>query len=147
MRTFLEIVPPQDMRYPSVADWRWDLAEKALLITIVDLVPEVYREALFQHEQYEARLCLLLGISQEEVDAYDRAYEAARDTYTAPCGCSTTRTSEPGDDIHCPYYGPHQDATVVEHLTISRLRENWTEYEDTLAYAYRRVRMAKEEEQ
>ncbi len=147
LRILARIVEPGDMRYDTIGDWTYDIYEDVLTVTMVKLDNPHYQKALFTHELHEAQLCLSSGVSPEEIDRFDQDYEHARSFggQIAPCGCSFTEGSEPGDDIHAPYYGAHQDASIVERLFIAHLRENWGHYDDACQRALDAVRMARKE--
>jgi len=66
------------------------------------------------HELVEALLCQQSGVSQERVDAFDKAYEAKRPL--------ADKDSEPGDDPAAPYNRQHVIASVTERLAADLLR-------------------------
>lgn len=107
-RIIIEAVPQSAMRPPydqeanGAGDWLFD-AEGNLVIRSsgTDLSdPETFLFAL--HELCEAVLCFHEGVSQEEVDAFDRAV--------------ATHGEEPGDHPQAPYRTQHRRAMLVEHL-------------------------------
>jgi hypothetical protein len=61
------------------------------------------------HELVEAHLCLVRGIPQEEVDAFD--LKVSNDNPDV----------EPGDEWGCPYREEHRFAMIVEHLVAHEL--------------------------
>lgn len=93
-----------------------------------------YEQLVAHHEYTEALLCLTAGIKQEDVDAFDKAYENAREerNVIAPCGCPMTDDSEPGDDEHAPYYKQHQIATGFERILAAELGVSWADYEQAV---------------
>jgi len=72
------------------------------------------------HELVEALLCQQSGVSQERVDAFDKAYEAKRPL--------ADKDSEPGDDPAAPYNRQHVIASVTERLAADLLKVDWNRY-------------------
>ena len=110
----------EQQRYPTVGDWVWD-ANGNLLITISDMGDWRYNFLVAFHEQVEVMLCRKRGITQEEVDQFDMAYEAQR---------KEGDTSEPGDSRLAPYYNEHQFATKLEREMARELGVDWDDYNE-----------------
>jgi hypothetical protein len=68
---------------------------------------------------FEVGLCAEKGITQEQVDAFDLAYEKTR-----PEGDD----SEPGDHIDAPYRDQHCFATAAERMFIAACGIAWEDY-------------------
>lgn len=108
----------EQQRYETVGDWQWD--EKGnLVITISDMGDWRYNFLVAFHEQVEVMLCRKRGITQEEVDQFDMAYESQR---------KENDTSEPGDSRLAPYYNEHQFATKLEREMARELGVDWDDY-------------------
>lgn len=69
------------------------------------------------HELIEQFLSECAGVTNEQIDEFDFAYEAALDE------------GEPGDHILAPYYKQHQFATGIERILAAEANVDWLEYE------------------
>jgi len=115
--------------YDTVGDWKAPRA-KLYEVRVSDMQNEDYAFLVGIHEQVEAWLCLKRKISQRTVDAFDKAYEAAREKgIKALCGHKPTKTSEPGKDIDAPYFNEHKFAEKIERMVAKEMGINWKEYE------------------
>jgi hypothetical protein len=135
------VIPHASQRYPTTGDWYFEQLPTGrwVLKVLVSEMPDERYETLVQiHEIIEAALCKQAGIREEVVSEFDNAYEKARPKdfdyiglsgYRCPGGCIITQESEPGDDIHAPYYRQHQLATSVERMLAVEMGVSWNEYE------------------
>lgn len=110
-------------RYPTVGDWMWDKRGN-LAITSSDMGNWKYNYLVKFHELVEVMLCRDRGITQDEVDDFDKEYEARREEGD---------TSEPGDSKLAPYYKEHQFATKLERLMAKELGVDWREYDKAVS--------------
>ena len=123
MNVKIEIIPHDQHRYPTVGDWFFDKDEN-LTIRVSDL-GDWRREMLIAlHELVEVLKCKHDGVSQEAVDAFDIAFEKAREE---------GNEDEPGDDPQAPYVKQHCLATGIERIMAAELGVNWKEYEQALS--------------
>ena len=143
MKILLETIPHYQQVYPTVGDWRVANAivqqvdlqpakpaegelppiEKVLLIRSSQL-PDPRMELLVQiHELVEATLCEHAGVTQEQVDVFDKKFEADR-----ALGLHG-ETDESGDAHDAPYRMQHGIATSVERLMAALLGVDWNEYD------------------
>jgi hypothetical protein len=106
------------MRYPTVGDWWFD-DRGTLQIRVAKMSDWRYEALIAGHEQDEALLCYHAGITDKQVDAFDKAYEAAR---------KPGDLSEPGDSPEAPYHDPHKNATVIEVQRAAMLGVDWAAY-------------------
>lgn len=132
----LKSIPHKNQRYDTCGDWVWPRKRK-LRITVSHLSHESYELLVGLHELIEAMLCKKLGVSADDVDRWDEEYEKARTVLMEEgvkaffhCGCEITATSEPGDDIHCPYGPMHKTATRCEKEIAKALQVVWKDYND-----------------
>ena len=117
---------------PTAGDWKVRQG-KLREIKVSDMINQDFVFLIGIHEQVEAWLCLKRGIKQSAVDNFDKAYEAAREKkQKAPCGCKPTEISEPGHDIHAPYFDEHKFAEKIERLMAKELGVDWDEYNKTV---------------
>jgi hypothetical protein len=75
------------------------------------------------HELIEVTLCEERGITCEQVDAFDKAYERTR-----PKGDE----SEPGDSPDAPYRKEHFFSTSIERLMAAELGVDWAKYDEAI---------------
>lgn len=122
-------IPHKSHRYPTCGDWLV-CANNVISVRVSKLGNAQYEMLVAIHELIEATLCAHAGIHDDDVTAFDAAYECARAAgVPALCGCMPTATSEPGDDIHAPYRVQHQRATRVERMLAAELGVSWEDYE------------------
>lgn len=118
MKIVIESIPHAAQRYPTVGDWVFD-ADGTLHITVSQMDDDA--EFLVGiHEAIEAHLCHKRGVKQEDVDAFDKAFEARRED---------GNEDEPGDHPNAPYHREHFFATTVERLLAAELGVNWHNYD------------------
>ena len=126
MKIIIETIPHGDQRYSSVGDWFYEPGEgeEEVLHFKVSELSDWRREALIAvHELVEVLLCRHDGVSQEEVDQFDKKYEADR---------QPDDDSEPGDSPNAPYVKQHCLATAVERMLAAELEVSWQDYENEL---------------
>jgi hypothetical protein len=119
----IQVIPHDKQRYETVGDWYFQQGwpgEPDLTIKVSDLGDWRYNMLVAVHELVEALLCKNRGITQAEVDKFDRAFEAAR---------KAGNEDEPGDDPKAPYRREHFFATNVEALLSAELNVDWAKYE------------------
>jgi hypothetical protein len=143
MRVVIETIPHSEQRYPSCGDWYYQDGEGGSegIVRVSDMRNEWFEALVGIHEAIEATLCRKAGISEEEVTAYDTAYEKARELDVAGiaelrdgwrCGCEITADSEPGDDKHAPYGFQHAFATANERMMCAAMGLSWSDYCDAV---------------
>lgn len=138
MKIRAEVIPHDQQRYETTGDWWIEYDE--INIRVSKLGTQEYEMAVMVHEIVESVLCHFKGVNPGAVDAFDMAFEDAREDYNlrqggqfkAPCGCfANVDGSEPGDDKHAPYYKEHQLATSVERMLVAEMGQSWNDYDDT----------------
>lgn len=117
----ISVIPHKDQRYETVGDWLY--IGNSLHIYVSDMGCDEYHQLVAIHEYVEALLCRMAGISEEEVTAFDKAFEERRES---------GNTDEPGDDPKAPYYAQHQFATQIEKLMSVKLGVKWDDYEKAI---------------
>jgi len=118
----LQTIPHKNQRYETVGDWivrHGKLRE----IYVSDMHNEDYALLVAVHELLEAAICLKRGVTQKQVDEFDKAFEAVRED---------GNTEEPGDQPDAPYYREHQFATKVERMLAQELGVEWDVYDRTV---------------
>lgn len=136
MKAIIETIPHEQQVYETCGDWRFEngsglpMTQKAamqnidnndsvLRIRVSKLGDYRYEMLIAVHELVETLMCVHDGVQVEDVDAFDKAFEAARDD---------GNEDEPGDDPKAPYVRQHCVATAVERLLCSELGCNWDKY-------------------
>jgi hypothetical protein len=122
MKIVIETIAHSDQRYPTAGDWYYDDSGN-LTIRVSQLGDWRYEALVGLHELVEVLKCKHDGVTQEEVDHFDRAYEVNR---------REGDESEPGDSIRAPYRKQHCLATGIERIMCSELGVSWQEYEEAI---------------
>jgi hypothetical protein len=116
MNITIKTVPHSEQRYPTCGDWFWE--NGTLHIRVSELSDWRFEALIAVHELWESFLCKHRKITQDEVDKFDKQFEARRQD-----------ESEPGDAPDAPYRREHCSATGVERILASELQVTWDEYE------------------
>lgn len=122
MNILIKTIPHNRQRYPTCGDWWFD-KRGDLQIRVSDVGNRDYEALVALHELVEVMLCKKRGITTEQVDKFDKAFEAAR---------KPGNNDEPGDDPKAPYRREHFFATNIEALMSAELGVNWKKYESAL---------------
>lgn len=122
MKIIIETIPHQEQRYTTVGDWYYD-PDGTLHIKVSQLGDHRHENLIALHELVEVLTCELAGVTQQQVDEFDKAYEDNR-----PDGDE----SEPGDATDAPYRKQHCLATGIERILASEWGVDWKAYEDEL---------------
>lgn len=135
MKIIIETIPHQDQQYETVGDWRRD-PDGTLRIRVSDMGNEKYALLVALHELVEVSLCEDRGITTEEVDDFDKRFEAARAgdgrmlvSIALNQSVEIDKEGEPGDDPRAPYRKEHFFATNIERQMALELGVDWAEYD------------------
>ena len=104
----IKTIPSGEHRYPTTGDWLWKDGKLTILVSDLNDTDDEFLVAI--HELVEAYLCKVRGITQREVDSWDKHYEKLIKEGLVP------KDGEPGDDIHAPYMEEHKAADAIEGL-------------------------------
>ena len=121
MNVSIKTIPASEQRYATSGDW-WFEGDN-LEIRVTEDGNWKYEMLVAVHELCEVLLCKDRGITQESVDAFDIAFEAAR---------KEGNTDEPGDEASAPYQKEHFFASNVERLLAAELKVNWKDYDSII---------------
>ncbi len=122
MNITIKTIAHAEHRYETCGDWWFDEAGN-LEIRVSDM-GDWRKEALVAfHELAEVLMCKHRNISQESVDAFDKAFEAKREE---------GNTDEPGDQVDAPYHREHVFAENLECLLMGQLDVERDDYLDAL---------------
>lgn len=120
----LYTVPQDQMRYNTLGDWFERQGETHVVAS--NLEDQKMEFLILFHELVEMVLCRHAGITQEEVDAFDKNHEAEQEVV------------ELGDMEISPYRKQHCIATGLERIMAAELGVPWDEYESRLVEQLRK---------
>lgn len=121
MNVKIEVIPHNQHRYPTVGDWYFE--GENLVIKVSKLSDWRLEMLIVLHELVEVLKCKHDGITAEEVDKFDKAFEVKR---------GPDNFDEPGDEPDAPYVKQHCLATGIERIMAAELGVSWKEYEQEL---------------
>lgn len=94
----------------------WQVGEDGSILVLISKMPDRRHQQLVAiHELVECLTCLVDGVTQEDVDAFDMGPGADLD--------------EPGNDPTAPYFAQHAVATEIEKILAKALHVEWAEYD------------------
>ena len=112
----------KDMRYPTVGDY--EMVEGDILeFRIAKSGNSIYDRIVLIHEMGEQLMSEFKGVTNEQIDEFDFAYEKNR-----PEG----NMDEPGDDPNCPVQIEHSIMTAVERILCACMNIPWKTYNDAI---------------
>jgi len=114
----IKVIPYSQMRYSTVGDYWHD--DQGTHIRIADLGNSKYNFLVAVHELIECFLLTIAGIKEEDVRAFDEAFEKDE---------TKDDQAEPGDDPKSPYRWQHFVAESFERLLAVVLMVDWQEYD------------------
>lgn len=140
------VIPHAAQRYATTGDWMTREGSLPLEVRVSDMGNTDFEMLVALHETVEGWLCIKARIPDHLVCQFDKLYEEARPVIVEGtsfrsaipvgelealfgCTCPITEVSEPGDDIHAPYYKQHQLATSVERMLVAEVGVSWQAYE------------------
>ena len=108
----LQVLKPEVMRYETVGDW-YEHKLAGPIITVADLGNDDQNFLILVHELIEWYLCGKVGVTEKDVDVYDKAH---------------LEDDDPGLNQDAPYHKQHMTAFGIEVLLAGLLEVNWNEY-------------------
>lgn len=132
MKIIIETIPHETQRYPTCGDWYYE-PDGTLVIKVSDL-GDWRREALVAvHELVEVLIAKHKGITVQQVDEFDTAYEKDRQQRLEAAQTQAEKEliliDEPGDAPGCPIGREHSVASGVERILAALLEVDWGPYE------------------
>lgn len=122
----VKFINHSDQRYPTCGDWMFN-EDKSTLTVLVSIMGDWRSEfAVAVHEAFEALACESVGITDEEVTAFDKQFESEREKG------EHGEDDEPGSDKRAPYLIQHEEATVIESLIAEFTGLRWREHEENV---------------
>jgi hypothetical protein len=131
MKIIIEPIQHENQRYPTCGDWYIDRESGDLIIRVSE---EMGKDSCFLvaiHELVECYLAMRKGITVQQVDDFDIAYEKAHRAGGTIEG-ERLDTSEPGDDPTCPVFREHLLATIIERLLCGEMDIPWDTHADAV---------------
>lgn len=119
MNIICKTIPHNEHRYPTVGDWWWE--GDVLHIRVSKMSDWRYMFLVVFHELAEVAMCKFLGVTQQEVDAFDTNFEEHRED---------GNTDEPGDEPDAPYHVPHCIASGLERVMAGVIGVVWKDYDN-----------------
>jgi hypothetical protein len=119
----IETVEPKAMRYRTVGDWFFT-GRGCLTIQVADTGNWVYNMLVAVHELIEVILCLVAGISEKRVNAFDLTHQDDED---------------PGSHPKAPYHSQHITAMGIEMILAACAGAKWRIYEAALDRIYFKI--------
>jgi len=131
----IQTIAHDTQRYPTVGDWQFtiDPSHRSLEVRVSELGNPNYEFLVAAHEMIEAWLCRQAGISQNDIDRFDIAWEQA----ALEDDPTTKLYDEPGDCPDAPYHIQHIQAGIIERQLALALNVDWNEYETILDRLYK----------
>jgi len=108
----LQVLKPEIMRYETVGDW-YEHKIIGPIIAVADLGNDDQNFLILAHELIEWYLCKKTGVTEKEVDVYDKAH---------------LEDDDPGLNQDAPYHKQHMTAFGIEVMLAGLLEVNWNEY-------------------
>lgn len=119
----IRVIPHNDQAYETPGDWWFD-DEGILQIRVSEMGSWRYEQLVAFHEYAEALMCYSDNISEAEVTAFDKEFEAMREKFPTIVG-----EREPGNAGTAPYRKQHQFASKLEYQLSEKLHVVWKEYD------------------
>ena len=100
-RIVVETIPHDQQLYDTVGDWRFEPQTGTLVVLVSDFGDWRASMAVALHEQTEAMLCILRGVTEESVSNWDLEH---------------LDSDDPGNIPEAPYHMEHRTAMHVEYI-------------------------------
>jgi hypothetical protein len=119
MKIIIETIPHNQQRYETCGDW-WVDPDGTIQIRVSNLkvTGESGEFCVGLHEMVEVFLALKRGVTVQQVDDFDKAFEAERERKIANAKTEAEKEmlliDEPGDDPACPIVKEHNLASGIE---------------------------------
>jgi hypothetical protein len=121
MEIHIKTIPHSCQRYNTAGDFY--MKDGILYIMVSETGVFFFNALIAIHEFVEYLLCRYAGITIEQIDCFDIAFEKKR---------KKGNLDEPGDDPKCIYKRQHLLATGIEKIVASCLGVCWKSYNDRL---------------
>ena len=124
----IRVIPHAEQRYNTVGDWLFHPSDPTtLLVNVSDTGDWKWNMCVALHELAEAIACTANGVTQEQVDEFDKNWKPG------------FGYEEPGEDPRSPYFQEHalaltEEQTLFFHMSSDYVTDNseWELYEAKL---------------
>jgi hypothetical protein len=123
MKIIIESIPHASQRYPTCGDWFED-PDGTLRIKVSEEMGADSCLLVALHELFERKLLEKRGVTTQQVDDFDIAYEKAHREGGTLEG-KRLDESEPGDDPTAPYHSEHEKSTALEMIAAMLMGVDW----------------------
>jgi hypothetical protein len=113
----VKTIPHNDQRYETIGDWFMEGG--CLQVRVSSMANSDYEFLVAIHEIIEKQLCKKMGITEQQVDAWDLMHED---------------NPEPGAMEGCPYREAHMISEGVERALAVKLAVDWEHYGQTIKH-------------
>ena len=124
MDIYIKTVPNEEIKKRmgfTGADW-WTDENGEVQVRVASELNDWRQEfILAMHETAEIGMCKYLGITQEQVDDFDKHFQQTHDMDLFA-----------GDEPDAPYKIPHTFATAIERILAGVMNVDWNPYDDNL---------------
>lgn len=120
-RIVIDFIDHKDQRYETVGDYVETDTEVHIFVS--KMRPH-YEFLVALHELIEVYLVRSAGVKIDDIDNFDKAFEAMRNLYPQIVG-----DEEPGNSPNAPYYDFHQIASRIEKYFADTLKVDYNEYD------------------
>ena len=124
IKTIIKNVDVKDQRYPTLGDYYLTNTER--IFSISNTGRSLYDDLILIHELVEEVLTRNKGIKEEDITKYDLEFEKKVELGVI------SGSSEPGEQLDCPYRREHILAETIERLILNHLGEDFNEYNNKL---------------
>ena len=127
MKIVIESIPHSHQRYPTCGDY-WIDNDGTIQIRVSEEMGDDSGFLVAFHEQLELWMLRKRGVTIQQIDEFDIAYEKAHREGGTLEG-KRLDESEPGDDLNAPYFREHAIATSIECLAAAALGVDWKDHD------------------
>jgi hypothetical protein len=134
-KIIIKTIPDSHQRYNTAGDYYTDKRGNKIF-AVSDMNNWKYEFLVTIHELVESALCEDRGVTGEQIDVFDFAFEQKR--------FENPNIGEPGDVPEAPYFKEHQFATRIEKMLAEELNVDWDKYAEICAILDRNKETIKE---
>ncbi|MGC9599587.1 MAG: hypothetical protein ABSE18_04345 [Minisyncoccia bacterium] len=128
----IKTIPHKEQRYPTLGDY-WRNNEGTQEMRISEMGNDDYAFMIAVHELIEWYLTEKRGIKEEDIKAFDEAFEKER------LQGLHTEKDEAGFDPRAPYMKEHAFATNIEKQLAKELGVDWNKYDAEIKALFARL--------
>jgi hypothetical protein len=114
---YKKVIPQSEQRYNTTGDWWFD-DNGDLQIRCSDLGNEKIEFEYMRHEEIEAFLCKVRGITQKMCDDFDMKFDLI----------DGNKDKQPGDAPDCPYRKEHFFSDSLNRFECVELGIEWEDF-------------------